>query len=145
MDLIKICVIGLGYVGLSLARLFSTKYENLGFNINQRRVNALMKGHDATLEVSDELFQDAINHHSFKCITTLKDIHSCNVYIVVVPTSYMYEIIAAAIFHITKWKESRIPSCGVIRKAVKENPVLIDGRNVFSASELERIDHLKIG
>ena len=52
---IKICVIGLGYVGLPLARLFSTKYQTLGFDLNQERVNALMQGHDATLEVSDEL------------------------------------------------------------------------------------------
>lgn len=52
---------------------------------------------------------------------------------------------ADAIFHVTEWKEFRMPSWGVIRKAMKENPVLIDGRNVFSASELEGIDYLKIG
>ena len=45
----KICVIGLGYVGLPLARLFSTKFETIGFDMNQRRVDALMAGHDATL------------------------------------------------------------------------------------------------
>ena len=52
---IKIAVIGLGYVGLPLARLFSTKYKTVGFDMNKSRVNALMAGHDATLEVSDEL------------------------------------------------------------------------------------------
>ena len=52
---IKIGVIGLGYVGLPLARLFSTKYETVGFDMNQKRVDALMSGHDATLEVKDEL------------------------------------------------------------------------------------------
>lgn len=52
---------------------------------------------------------------------------------------------ADAIFHVTEWKEFRMPSWGVIRKAMKENPILIDGRNVFSASELEGIDYLKIG
>ena len=55
---IKIAVIGLGYVGLPLARLFSTKYKTVGFDMNQKRVDALMAGHDATLEVSDELLQD---------------------------------------------------------------------------------------
>ena len=82
----KICVIGLGYVGLPLARLFSTKYETVGFDMNQQRVNALMAGHDATLEVSDELLQDAINNHGFKCTTNLNDIKDCNIYIVAVPT-----------------------------------------------------------
>ena len=48
MDNIKIAVIGLGYVGLPLARLFSTKYPTIGFDMNQARVNALMDGHDAT-------------------------------------------------------------------------------------------------
>ena len=54
MNTIKICVIGLGYVGLPLARLFSTKYQTIGFDMNQKRVDTLMKGHDAALEVSDE-------------------------------------------------------------------------------------------
>ncbi len=86
MKTTKICVIGLGYVGLPLARLFSTKYETVGFDMNQRRVDALMAGHDATLEVSDELLQDAINNHGFKCTTSLDDIRDCNFYVVAVPT-----------------------------------------------------------
>ncbi len=82
----KICVIGLGYVGLPLARLFSTKYETVGFDMNQARVDALMAGHDATLEVSDELLQDAINNHGFRCTTNIEDIRHCNFYVVAVPT-----------------------------------------------------------
>ena len=82
----KICVIGLGYVGLPLARLFSTKFETVGFDMNQARVDALMDGHDATLEVSDQLLQDAINNHGFKCTTSLDDIKHCNFYVVAVPT-----------------------------------------------------------
>ena len=82
----KICVIGLGYVGLPLARLFSTKYETIGFDLNPIRVNALMNGHDSTLEVSDELLQDAISKHGFKCTTNLDEIRKCNFYIVAVPT-----------------------------------------------------------
>lgn len=86
MSSIKICVIGLGYVGLPLARLFSTKYKTVGFDMNQRRVDALMAGHDATLEVSDELLQDAIHNHGFKCTTSLEEIKDCNFYVVAVPT-----------------------------------------------------------
>ena len=82
----RICVIGLGYVGLPLARLFSTKYPTIGFDMNQARVDALMGGHDATLEVSDELLQDAIKNHGFKCTSNLKDIKNCNFYVVAVPT-----------------------------------------------------------
>lgn len=86
MNNIKICVIGLGYVGLPLARLFSTKYETIGFDMNQRRVDALMAGHDATLEVSDDLLQDAINNHGFRCTTNIDEIRDCNFYVVAVPT-----------------------------------------------------------
>lgn len=82
----KIAVIGLGYVGLPLARLFSTKFETLGYDMNQARVDALMQGHDATLEVSDELLQDAIKNHGFKCTTNLDEIRQCNFYVVAVPT-----------------------------------------------------------
>lgn len=83
---VKICVIGLGYVGLPLARLFSTKYPTVGFDMNAKRCEALMAGHDATLEVSDELLQDAISNHGFKCTANIDDIRDCNFYIVAVPT-----------------------------------------------------------
>lgn len=86
MENIKICVIGLGYVGLPLARLFSTKYPTVGFDMNQKRVDALNAGHDATLEVSDELLQDAINNNGFKCTTSPDEIRDCNFYVVAVPT-----------------------------------------------------------
>lgn len=82
----KICVIGLGYVGLPLARLFSTKYETIGFDMNQSRVDALNAGHDSTLEVSDELLQDAIKNYGFKCTSDIDDIKDCNFYVVAVPT-----------------------------------------------------------
>lgn len=83
---IKICVIGLGYVGLPLARLFSTKYPTVGFDMNPRRVEALMQGHDSTLEVSDDLLQDAIKNHGFKCTSDIDDIRDCNFYVIAVPT-----------------------------------------------------------
>lgn len=81
----KICVIGLGYVGLPLARLFSTKYETIGFDLNAKRVEALMAGHDSTLEVSDELLQSAIAG-GFRCTANIDDIRDCNFYVVAVPT-----------------------------------------------------------
>lgn len=86
MENIKIAVIGLGYVGLPLARLFSTKYPTIGYDMNKARVDDLMTGHDATLEVSDELLQDAIKNHGFKCTANLEDIRQCNFYVVAVPT-----------------------------------------------------------
>lgn len=81
----KIAVIGLGYVGLPLARLFSTKFETVGFDINQKRVDALMTGNDDTLEVSPELLSEAIRH-GFSCTTDLDQIRECNFYVITVPT-----------------------------------------------------------
>lgn len=86
MKEVKIAVIGLGYVGLPLARLFSTKFLTVGFDMNQQRVDGLMSGHDATLEVSDELLQEAIAKYGFRCTTDLNEIKSCNFYVVAVPT-----------------------------------------------------------
>lgn len=86
MQEVKIAVIGLGYVGLPLARLFSTKFSTIGFDMNQQRVDGLMSGHDATLEVSDELLQEAIAKYGFRCTTDLNEIKSCNFYVVAVPT-----------------------------------------------------------
>ncbi len=86
MQEIKIAVIGLGYVGLPLARLFSTKYKTVGYDLSEARVAALMAGHDATLEVSDELLQDAIKNHGLLCSSNIEDIRDCNFYVVAVPT-----------------------------------------------------------
>lgn len=83
---VRIAVIGLGYVGLPLARLFSTKFPTIGFDMNQKRVDALLAGHDATLEVSDDLLRDAIEKNGFTCTTELDKIRQCNFYVVAVPT-----------------------------------------------------------
>ncbi len=85
MENIKIAVIGLGYVGLPLARLFSTKYTTVGFDMNRNRVEALMQGHDSTLEVADDLLQDALKK-GFVCTSDVEDIRDCNFYVVAVPT-----------------------------------------------------------
>ena len=86
MQEIKICVIGLGYVGLPLARLFSTKFKTIGFDKNQTRVDALNAGKDTTLEVLDELLQEAIEKHGFRCTTNIEEIKESNFYVVAVPT-----------------------------------------------------------
>ena len=89
---IKIAVIGLGYVGLPLARLFATKYPVVGFDINQTRINGLLSGIDITLEVSDEVLQKVLvsdfksNQNGLLCSSDLNDIADCNYYIVTVPT-----------------------------------------------------------
>ena len=86
MQEIRICVIGLGYVGLPLARLFSTKFKTIGFDLNQSRVDALNAGKDTTLEVSDELLKEAIEKHGFRCTTNIEEIKESNFYVVAVPT-----------------------------------------------------------
>lgn len=81
----KIAIIGLGYVGLPLARLFSTKYKTIGFDVNSERINALMKGHDDTLEVSDNLLKKALAD-GLLFTSKVEDIQGCDFYIVTVPT-----------------------------------------------------------
>jgi UDP-N-acetyl-D-galactosamine dehydrogenase len=88
---IKIAVIGLGYVGLPLARLFATKYPVVGFDINQNRVDELNKGEDSTLEVEGDLLKQVLQSEPLKenglfCTTNLDVIKECNYYIVTVPT-----------------------------------------------------------
>ena len=82
----KIAVIGLGYVGLPLARLFSTKYETVGYDINRNRVDELNKGIDKTNEVDNTLLFNAISSKMLKCTTDIDEIKDCNIYIVAVPT-----------------------------------------------------------
>ena len=81
----KIAVIGLGYVGLPLARLFSTKFQTIGYDFNSQRVRELNEGHDKTLEVDDTTLQGALKN-GFRCTDDITDIASCNFYVVAVPT-----------------------------------------------------------
>jgi len=88
---IKIAVIGLGYVGLPLARLFATKYSVIGFDINETRVNSLNSGFDTTLEVDQETLKAVLVDNSnseigLYCTNVLEDIAACNYFIVTVPT-----------------------------------------------------------
>lgn len=90
--MIKIAVIGLGYVGLPLARLFATKYPVVGFDINQNRIEGLKAGTDSTLEVADEVLQEVLvsdltnKSQGLLVSSTLSDISDCNYYVVTVPT-----------------------------------------------------------
>jgi UDP-N-acetyl-D-galactosamine dehydrogenase len=91
MEKTKIAVIGLGYVGLPLARLFATKYSVVGFDINTKRVAEIMSGTDATLEVDNETLQSVLvekssDKNGLFCSTLLRDIADCNYYIITVPT-----------------------------------------------------------
>ena len=91
----KIAVIGLGYVGLPLARLFATKFPVVGFDIHEERVKELNDGHDFTLEVEDEILQEVlVKKNPFTenkdlglyCSASWEDIADANVYVVTVPT-----------------------------------------------------------
>ncbi len=82
---IRIAVIGLGYVGLPLARLLSTKYKTVGFDLNINRIKELMEGNDSTLEIGQDILLQALAN-GFVCSANIDDIKDCNFYIVTVPT-----------------------------------------------------------
>ena len=92
----QIAIIGLGYVGLPLARLFATKYPVVGFDINQQRIAELNAGNDFTLEVEEDLLKsvlvsenpvaEALEATGLYCTHELSDIAAANIYIITVPT-----------------------------------------------------------
>lgn len=92
--MIKIAVIGLGYVGLPLARLFATKYPVVGFDINKKRVGELILGIDNTLEVDNDVLRSVLvwknpiheNTNGLFCTNNIDAIKDCNFYVVTVPT-----------------------------------------------------------
>jgi len=92
-DHLRIGVIGLGYVGLPLARLFATKFPVVGFDINEQRITELMQGNDSTLEVENSELQEVlkqsvpqIGEQGLYCTKNLDEIKDCNVFVVTVPT-----------------------------------------------------------
>ena len=87
----KIGIIGLGYVGLPLARLLATKYGVIGYDIDSKRIDELKKGVDTTLEVDAEVLKPVIvsdisGGTGLQFTNYLRDLEKCNVYIVTVPT-----------------------------------------------------------
>lgn len=88
---IKIAVIGLGYVGLPLARLFATKYAVVGFDINKSRIESLNSGIDTTMEIDSNTLQKVLvdnsdNKIGLYCTDSLDEIVNCNYFIITVPT-----------------------------------------------------------
>jgi len=88
---IKIAIIGLGYVGLPLARLFATKYNVIGFDINKERIAELKTGIDSTLEVENEVLKKVLvtsseSKKGLYCTTEIAVLKDCNYYVVTVPT-----------------------------------------------------------
>ena len=81
----RICVIGLGYVGLPLAHAFSEKYEVVGFDINKPRIDELNSGFDRTLELTENQVKESLKN-GMKFTLDVEDIKDCNIYIVTVPT-----------------------------------------------------------
>ena len=93
MEEIKIGVVGLGYVGLPLARLFATKYAVVGFDLKKERIEALNRGIDRTLEVSEEVMKSVLRpsvpkrgEKGLYCSCDPEDLRDCNYYIITVPT-----------------------------------------------------------
>ena len=80
----KICLIGLGYVGLPLAVAFAEKFQVVGFDINQTRINELKNGHDRTLEIDNDLLQSVKSNVVYT--DNIQDAKDCNIYIITVPT-----------------------------------------------------------
>ena len=81
----KICIIGLGYVGLPLAHAFSSKYEVVDFDISKWRIDELSSGYDRTLELNETQLKEAFSN-GMKFTLEIEDIKDCNIYIVTVPT-----------------------------------------------------------
>jgi len=80
----KICLVGLGYVGLPLAVAFAEKFQVVGFDINPLRIQELENGHDRTLEIEDDLLDTVKSNINY--ISDIQDAKDCNIYIVTVPT-----------------------------------------------------------
>jgi len=85
MDSYKIGIIGLGYVGLPLAIEFSKKYNTIGFDLNQKRIDELNKGVDSTNEANLEELKTQLANKLILA-DDLEKIKTCNIYIITVPT-----------------------------------------------------------
>ncbi len=82
----KICIVGLGYVGLPLAVEFGQKFQTIGFDISKQRIDELAKGYDKTMEIVDDYLLDVVQNHRLTFTTTITDARDFNIYIVTVPT-----------------------------------------------------------
>lgn len=143
----KIAIIGLGYVGLPLARLFATKYPVVGYDVNKKRIDELNKGIDRTLEVESELLKPVLKSapnsgEGLYCTTDVKDISESNFYVVTVPTPI---------------DENKVPDLSLLKKAsetiggvIKKGDIVVYESTVYpGATEedcipvIERVSGLK--
>lgn len=139
----KICVIGLGYVGLPLARLFSTKYETVGFDINRERIEELTSGRDSTGEVDGRVLKEALGN-GFKCTGDIEDIRNCNFYVVAVPTPVNRDR--------TPDLKPLLSACDTVGKVLGKGDVLVFESTVYPgvtedvcAKKIENICGMKAG
>lgn len=91
MTSIKVGIIGLGYVGLPLARLFATKYDTIGFDINEKRISEINQGSDVTLELSSQKLKEVLKNtdsteKGLLCSSDPKSLQKCNYFVITVPT-----------------------------------------------------------
>jgi UDP-N-acetyl-D-galactosamine dehydrogenase len=118
----RICVVGLGYVGLPLAHAFSEKYQVVGFDINKSRIEELNNGFDRTLELSEQQVKEAIKN-GMKFTLNIEDIKECNVYIITVPTPINADN-EPDLTPIVKSSET-------VAKVLKENDIIIYESTVY--------------
>lgn len=118
----KICIIGLGYVGLPLAHAFSAKYEVVGFDIVNWRIDELNSGRDRTLELSDDQIKEALDN-GVKFSLNVDDIKDCNVYIVTVPTP-IDKNKRPHLIHLIKASET-------VGKVLKKNDIVIYESTIY--------------
>ena len=80
----NICLIGLGYVGLPLAVAFAEKFQVVGFDVSNERIQELENGYDKTLEIDDDLLKSVKLNIVYT--DNIQDTKDCNIYIITVPT-----------------------------------------------------------
>lgn len=122
-DRIKICVVGLGYVGFPLARLFATKYPTIGFDINPHRVEELNAGHDSRLEVPDDLILEALTCNGLRLTSDIEQIKDCSFYVIAVPTPVNVENIPNL--------SPLVGASEVVGKVLKKNDIVVYESTVY--------------
>jgi len=138
---IKIAVVGLGYVGLPLACLFSNRYPTVGFDINAQRIDNLSSHIDQCHEVAPEVLRNALAG-KLSITSNISDIQSCNVYIVAVPTPVDR--------HHNPDLHPLLSASNLVGKVLKKNDIVIYESTVYPGvtedvciPELEKVSALK--
>ena len=84
--MLKICVIGLGYVGLPICLKLAKNYKTVGYDTNYKRIDSLKRG----IDYNDEFKKKDIKVKNLIFSKKIEDINKCNFYIVCVPTPITY-------------------------------------------------------